>query len=100
MTHPFVEQGAKKVTPLIRCNAKLHESSITLFVNSSQVTSVGMRLQTLNNRRKLNVVTTYLFKEMVKVERIVSIKVIYYRQSIPFHSMLIEQMNAPHHLVK
>ena len=100
MPYPLVEEGAEKFTPLRGGDRKIGQGNLLAISRRSQVTPIGMRKDALHDGGKLDVAATYLLEEVVEVERIVGIEVVDHGQGIPLHPVLVEQCDAPHHLLE
>lgn len=100
VAHPFIEDGAQKVSPLLGRDGEIGQASFVTFVHGSQVASVGMCLDALYNRGKLDVMAVQLLEEVVEVQRIVGIEVIDNCHGIPLHIMLLQQIDTLHHFDK
>ena len=98
LAHPFVKYRTQKASPLLGAHTKVEHTTLAGLSGRRQAAPVGMMLPALHHGRKLQVVTPYLLKKVVKVQRIIAIKVIHHSQRVPLHAMAVQQVNATHHL--
>ena len=99
LLHPFVEQGAEEVSPLFRADGEVCQfGAVLLVLQRGEVASVCVRREALHDGGELNVVASYLLKEVVELQRVVGVVVVHHRHAVPFHSVLLQQVDALHHL--
>ena len=59
-----------------------------------------MSSQTFDNRSELDIMTLYIFEELIKLVRIIDIIIINDSHSIVFDTVLFQQIDAFHHLIE
>ena len=57
-----------------------------------------MGVKAFDNRRKLDVTAADGFVEIIDLQRMVGIEIVYHSHSIPLHAISVQQFNALHHL--
>ena len=65
VTHPFIEYGAEEVTPLFGRDREVSNRRFYPVLEGGEVTPVGMRNNTFNNRGELYVTAPYLFEKVM-----------------------------------
>lgn len=98
--HPLIEDGAEEATPLLGRDGEVGQSCRIALHAGGEGEPVGALHGALHNGGELDVVATDAFEEVVEVEGVVGVEVIDHRQRIPFHTVLVEQVDAPHHLAE
>ena len=94
--HPFVEKCTEEVSPLFGRNGEVGQF-VARLEGSGQVASIGMSEDAFHNRGELEVMTTYFLEEVIELQRIVGIVIIYYRHPVPFYSVFLQQIDALHY---
>ena len=97
---PFVKQLASEFPPLFGSDGKLGQVVGFTLINGSKIATVVMLEQAFYNGGELYKPATNAFEEMVEFQRMVGIEVIDDGQSIPFHAMFVEEVDALHYPVK
>lgn len=97
VSHPLVEKCDEEITPLVGSNRRRSQGGF-LIGHSGKLATIGMRDDTLYNGCKLEILATYFPKKLIEFVRMVGIGSINYSHRIPFDLMLLEQLDASHHL--
>ena len=88
ITYPLVKDGAKEVAPLFGSNREVYKLASLLHTRSKRQSVITAYLS-LYDRCKLYVMATYFLKEVIEIEWIVGIKIVYHSKRIPFYSVLV-----------
>lgn len=98
--HPLIENGAEEVTPLLGRDGEVGQSCGIALHAGGEGEAVGALHGALHNGGELDVVAIDAFEEVVELEGVVGVEVVDHRQRVPFHAVLVEQVDAPHHLAE
>ena len=98
MAHPLVEDGAQEASPLLWRHREVGKRSLIAVCQCGEMPPVVVVDDALHDGRNLDILAAVVFKEMVEVERIISIKVVNHRHSVPINIMLVQELYATHDL--
>ncbi len=96
--HPLVENGTQEVAPLLGSDREIGQPAVVPILEMGQMPPVSTPHDTLHDGRKLQVLAPVVAEEAVKLQRVVGIVVVDHRHRVPFHTMLLQQSDALHHL--
>ena len=97
--HPFVEDGAEEVAPLPWRDGEGRERR-RLFAGRGEARAVGVAAEPLHDGGELDVAATDGLEETVEFEGEVGVVVIDNRHRVVFDAVLLQQLDALHHLVE
>ena len=100
LSHPLIENSTEEVTPLLGRDGEVGQSCGIALHAGGEGETVGALHGALHNGGELDVVAIDAFEEVVELEGVVGVEVVDHRQRIPFHAVLVEQVDAPHHLAE
>lgn len=97
--YPFVENSTEEIAPLRRLHReRCHDGFAAGRAGGGEPQCAGMAENTLDNRRELYVVTADAAEEIVEFEGAHGVVVVHHRHGIPVYGVLVEQLDAAHHL--
>ena len=97
---PQVEQTAEEVAPLFGADGEVGQRRVTAVGQRGQVASVAVGQDALHDGGKLDVVASQVLEEAVELVGIVGVVVVHHRHAVPLHPVLLQQVDALHHLVE
>ena len=97
---PQIEQAAEEVTPLFGADREVGQWRVIAIGQRSQVASVTVGQDTFYNGSELDVMASQILEEAVKLLGIVGVVVVHHCHAVPFHAVLLQQIDALHHFVE
>ena len=99
LLNPFVEKPTKEASPLLGSDRKVGNGRIGSVTNRCQMAAVGMLHVTFHDGSKLDILAPYTFEKAIKSLRMISIIAVDNGHGIPFHTIMLQQLNAFHNLL-
>lgn len=99
-THPMVEDGAEKFSPLFRQNGALTDRSLPRTHCSQETVLIGLGGESLNQGDKLVESATDGLEKFVNLKGVVGIVTMHHRQGVVLHLMALEDLQASHDLIE